>query len=353
LAVNLARIAQELQCPLDSGYGDINVERLADPQDADGKSITFVSDKKYLPLAEQSKACAIIVKKGRPIAGKVCLEVDDPYVGFAKTALLFEDRSPLFDGPIHPTAVIHASARVHETVYIGPYSVIGKECVIGKGSLIGAQCVIENKTVVGEGCRIDSGAIIRRDCVIGNRVIIQSGAVIGGEGFGNARDGKQWIRIPSQGAVIIGDDTEIGANATIDRGTLGSTIIGTGVKIDNLVMVAHNVVIGDNTAIAAQAGISGSTRIGNRVIIGGQAGFAGHIEIGDDAFIGAQSGVGKNVDKSGKMTGAPCRDLMTMRRIEACQMRLPELLKEVKRLRAEIDGLKDETKNRQSGKDRE
>lgn len=338
--MNLKRIADLLGCALDSKDADILIERIAPPEDADSRSITFVSDPKYQPLAEKSVACAVIVRPGCLMRGKILLEVQDPYLAFAKVAQLFEDRSPLFEGPIHPTASIHPTARLHETVFIGPYSVVGEGVSIGKGTIVGAQCVIENNTVIGEDCRIDSGAIIRRQCAIGNRVIIQSGAVIGGEGFGNAREGDRYVRIPSFGSVVIGDDAEIGANVTVDRGTLVPTVIGKGVKIDNLVMIAHNVSVGENTAIVAQAGISGSTRIGKRAVLAGQAGLVGHIEIGDDAFIGAQAGVAKSVEKGAKVTGYPARDFMTMRRIEASQLQLPELLKEVKRLRAEVNTLK-------------
>jgi UDP-3-O-[3-hydroxymyristoyl] glucosamine N-acyltransferase len=338
--VELERIAQVLGCPLDSRHRGMIIERIADPQDADDRAITFVSNSKYLPLAQQSKAKAVIVAKGKVLSGKICLEVDDPYAAFAKVAQLFEDRSPLFDGPVHPTAVIHPSAAVHEAAFVGPCSVVGKKCRIGKGTVIGAHCVIENGTTVGDDCRIDSGAVIRRNCTIGSRVIIQSGAVIGGEGFGNARENGQWLRIPSFGTVVIGDDAEIGACTTVDRGTFGPTVIGKGAKLDNLIMVAHNVAIGEHTAVAAQAGISGSTRIGRRVIVGGQAGFAGHLSIGDDTFVGAQSGIGKDFEHGARISGSPARDFMTLRRAEAAQMRLPELLKEVKRLRKELDELK-------------
>ncbi|HUI93441.1 MAG TPA: UDP-3-O-(3-hydroxymyristoyl)glucosamine N-acyltransferase [Chitinivibrionales bacterium] len=338
--MELERIAQLLGCGLDGRHRGIVIERIADPQDADGRSITFVSSPKYLPFAEQSQAKVVIVAKGKPVAGKVCLEVDDPYAGFAKVAQLFEDRSPLFDGPKHPTALIHPTAIVHETAFVGPYSVVGKKCRIGKGTVIGAHCVIENGAAVGEDCRIDSGAVVRRNCKIGNRVIIQSCAVIGSEGFGNAREAGTWIRIPSFGAVVIEDGAEIGACTTIDRGTLGDTVIGAGVKLDNLIQVAHNVAIGEHTAIAAQAGISGSTKIGRRVIVGGQAGFAGHNEIGDDAFVNAQSGVAKDVAAGAKVSGSPSRDFMTLRRLEAATMRLPEALKEIKQLRKELDEIK-------------
>jgi UDP-3-O-[3-hydroxymyristoyl] glucosamine N-acyltransferase len=338
--VKLSRIAAELGCVSAPGLADIDISGIADPKDATGRMLTFVSNPKYQALAEQSNACAVITGKGRPVAGKISLEVDDPYAGFAKIALLFEDRALLFGDRLHPTAVIHSSAIVHETAHVGPHSVIGKGCRIGKGTVVGANCVIENGTVVGDDCRIDSGAVVRRNCTIGNRVIIQSCAVIGGEGFGNAREGDRWLRIPSFGTVVIEDDAEIGACTTIDRGTFGPTVIGKGVKLDNLIMVAHNVTIGENTAVAAQTGFAGSTHIGKRVIVGGQAGFAGHIDIEDDVFIGAQAGVAKGVPAGAKFTGAPARDFMTMRRIEAAQLSLPELVKEVRRLRKELEEVK-------------
>jgi UDP-3-O-[3-hydroxymyristoyl] glucosamine N-acyltransferase len=340
--VKLSRIAQHLGCACEPAQADIDIAGIADPKSADERSITFVSSPKYLPLAQESRACAVIVGPGCTVAGKILLEVNNPYLGFAKVAQLFEDRSPLFDGPVHPSSSIHPSAIVDPTVFVGPYSVVGKECRIGRDTVLGAHCIVENNTVIGEDCRIDSGVIVRRRCVIGNRVIIQSGAVIGGEGFGNAReeDGR-WERIPSFGTVVIEDDAEIGANTTIDRGTFEPTVIGKGVKIDNLVMVAHNVTVGDHTAIAAQAGLSGSTIIGKRVMIAGQAGFAGHFAVGDDAFVGAQAGVAKAVDNGEKVTGTPARDLMAQRRVEAAQMHLPELLKEVRRLRSDFKDMKD------------
>jgi UDP-3-O-[3-hydroxymyristoyl] glucosamine N-acyltransferase len=325
----------------------IEIDRISSPENADEHSIVFLADPKFRGPVIESMARVVIVKKGEAIADKICLEVSDPYCAFAKIGQLFEDRRPIFDGPIHATANVHPSASVHESATVGPFSVIGKDCSIGQGTVIGALCVIENRARIGNNCRIDSGAVIRRECAIGNRVIIQSNAVIGSEGFGNAKEGDRWVRIPSFGNVVIGDDAEVGANTTIDRGALGPTVIGNGVKIDNLVQVAHNVSVGDNTAVAAQAGIAGSMKIGKRVMIGGQAGFAGQFEVEDDAFIGAQAGVSKAVEKGARVTGYPARDLMTMRRIEAAQQRLPELVKEVKRLRREIE----ELKNREIGGD--
>jgi UDP-3-O-[3-hydroxymyristoyl] glucosamine N-acyltransferase len=332
-----------LGCACESPFADVEISAITDPADADEHSITFVSNPRFLQPVRESKAVAVIARPQTEITGKILLAIDDPYLGFARVAQLFEDVSPLFGPGIHTSATVDPTAKVHGTTSIGPFCVVGKDCSIGKGSVLGAHCIVENGTTIGENCRIDSGAIIRRNCKIGNRVIVQSGAVIGGEGFGNAREQNgRWERIPSFGAVVIEDDAEIGANTTIDRGTFRPTIIGKGVKIDNLCMVAHNVHVGENTALAAQVGISGSTVVGKRAILAGQAGFVGHIEIGDDAFVGAQAGVAKSIGKGEKVTGTPSRSFMTMRRIEASQMQLPDLIKEVRKLRKEIENLKKE-----------
>ena len=338
--MKLSVIASSLGCEKPLGASDIEISRISSPEEADKQSITFIADPRYQEVVERSAAGAVLVRKGNSLTGKICLEVDDPYCAFAKTSQFFESQAPLFEGPIHPSACIHDSARIHETACVGPFSVIGKACVIGQGTIIGAHCVIENGSTIGSQCRIDSGAIIRKECRVSDRVIIQSGAVIGSEGFGNARENGVWIRIASFGNVIIEEGAEIGAGTMVDRGTLGSTIIGKGVKIDNLCHIAHNVEIGENCGICAQTGISGSTKIGKRVGIYGQVGMVGHIHVGDDAIIGAKAGISNNVEPKAFMTGYPARNFMTMRRIEAAQQKLPELLKEVRRLRKELEAVK-------------
>lgn len=338
--MKLREIAAILGCTVEEIPGHREIQRIASFEDADEGCVTFLSDEKYRASAEKSSAAAVIVKKGMPIAGKINLEVDDPYAGYAKVALAFEDKTPLFDESIHPSACIDPSVSIHEKVSVGPGSVIGKRCSIGARTVIGARCVIENDTVIGSDCRIDSGAVIRRQTHIADRVIIQSGAVVGSEGFGNAVENGAFVRIPCFGNVVIEDDVEIGANVTIDRGNFKPTIIRKGARIDNLVQIAHNVEIGEHTAIAAQAGISGSTTIGHHVMIGGQAGFVGHIEVGNGTLVGAKAGVSKTVPPGKKVTGYPARDFMTMRRIEAAQAQIPAMLKEVKNLRKEIEILK-------------
>jgi UDP-3-O-[3-hydroxymyristoyl] glucosamine N-acyltransferase len=339
--MKLSVIAEHIGAVLPQGCGDVEVLGVSSPESASADMVTFVSDAKYTDKAKTCAACAVIVRKGSAIPEKSCLEVDDPYVGYALVAQLFEDVSPLFGAGIHPRAAVDPSASIDKSASVGPGTVIGPNVKIGANSRIGANCVIERGVCVGESTRIDSGAVVRYDTVIGSRTVIQSGAVIGSDGFGNARDkdGK-FIRIPCFSNVVIGDDADIGACTAIDRGNIEPTVIGNGVKLDNLIQIAHNVTLGDDTAVAAQAGISGSVRVGKRVIIAGQAGFVGHIEIGDDAFVGAQAGLTKDVAPGSKVTGSPAREFMTMRKIDAACNQLPDLLREVKALRAELETLK-------------
>lgn len=335
-----SEIAKVVGAVMPQDADDKDITGLKSPESATENDIVFLSNPKLRESIESSRATVVIVKKGISITGKICLEVEDPYLGYAKVAQLFEDTLPSFCTGISPGAIIDPSAQIAESVSIGPGSVIGSNVYIGSGSIIGANCVVEKGSRIGSDCRIDSGVIIRWDTYIGNNVIIQSGVVIGSDGFGNARDGSKYVRIPCFGNVVIEDGVEIGANTTIDRGNLEPTKIGTGVKIDNLVHIAHNVSVGEDTAIVAQVGISGSTVIGKRVILAGQAGCVGHIEIGDDAFVGAKAGISKSVPARGKVTGYPARDFMTMRRIEAAQAHLPDLLKELKRIKDDILKLK-------------
>jgi UDP-3-O-[3-hydroxymyristoyl] glucosamine N-acyltransferase len=338
--MKLLRVAQIIgaQCP--DGVADLEITGISTPEKAEETDITFLSDQKYAQACESCKSKVIIVKNGITLGDKICLQVKDPYLGYALIAQQFEDHAPAFGAGIHAAAIVDPSATIHPSVSIGPCSVIGANVTVAEGTRIEANCVIEKNCTIGSLCRIDSGATIRWGCILGNRVIIQSGAVIGSDGFGNAMEGARYVRIPAFGVVVLEDDVDIGANTTIDRGNFNPTYIARGVKIDNLVHLAHNVKVGEDTAIVAQVGISGSTVVGNRVVIAGQAGFVGHIEIGDGAFIGAKAGVSKSVEPGAKITGYPARDFMTMRRIEAAQASLPSLLKEMKQLKQEIAELK-------------
>ncbi|MEO1885636.1 MAG: UDP-3-O-(3-hydroxymyristoyl)glucosamine N-acyltransferase, partial [Methylococcales bacterium] len=203
--------------------------------------------------------------------------------------------------------------------------------------------IIEENCQLGNNVEIHPNAVIHFGSQIGHRCNIWSNAVIGSYGFGNAKDGTRFVRIHQLGNAILEDDVDIGAGATIDRGAVDNTVIKRGAKIDNLVMIAHNVIIGEDTAIAAQTGISGSTKIGNRVLIAGQVGFVGHIEIGDQSFIGAQAGVSKSFPPGSKITGYPARNLMDVRRSDTAITHLPELIKKVKLLEQKIDDLTNKT----------
>ncbi|HEX3018814.1 MAG TPA: UDP-3-O-(3-hydroxymyristoyl)glucosamine N-acyltransferase [Chitinispirillaceae bacterium] len=336
----LSVVAQAIDSVVPQGAADCVISGINSPQSAAESELVFLSNDKYLSEVEKCRSGFVIVKKGKCIPGKICLEVNDPYLAYAKAAQLFEDVSPIFTDRVSPDCFIDSTAKIDPSTTVGPASVIGPGVIIGADCRIAAGCIIEKNTVIGSDCRIDSGVVIRWNTKIGNRVIIQSGAVIGSDGFGNANQGPVFVRIPCFGNVIIEDDADIGANTTIDRGNFEPTVIGKGVKLDNLIHIAHNVTVGENTAMAAQVGISGSTKIGKQVIIAGQVGTVGHIEIGDGTFIGAKAGVSKGTEPGEKITGYPARDLMTMRRIEAAQASLPALLKEVKQLKKEIENLK-------------
>jgi UDP-3-O-[3-hydroxymyristoyl] glucosamine N-acyltransferase len=330
--VRLSKIALHIGSTLAPGAADLDIQEIASLDSAGEHSITFLSNPRFAEAARACRAGAIIVKKGCRVENKVNLEVDDPYLGYAKAALLFEDTSPVFGTGVHPSAIIDSSARIAAGVSIGPGTVIGQGCAIGANTVIGANCVIERDTEIGNECRIDSGAIIRYKVRIGNRVIIQSGSVIGSDGFANAMEKGAWVRIPCFGAVIIEDDVQIGAGTTIDRGNFEPTIIHTGARLDNLIQIAHNVVVGEHTAMAAQVGVAGSTRIGKHVMVGGQAGFVNHIEVGDGVFVGAQAGVMRDIAAGTKVTGTPAHGLTHMMRMDAISAELPDLVKKLKKL---------------------
>ncbi len=338
--MKLSDIAKHLNCQTPEDSDDRNISKITSIECAEENDIIFLSDDKLKDPAKACKADVVIVKKGQTIDGKINLEVEDPYLGYAIVAQLFEERTPLFGEGVDANAIVHPTAKLHISTCVGPGTVIGKNCFVDQNTIIGANCVIENKVKIGKNCRIDSGVIVRRDCIPNNNVIIQSQTVIGSEGFGNAKDKEKFVRIPCFGKVIIEDDVEIGASVTIDRGNFQPTIIRKGVRIDNLVQIAHNVEVGENTAMAAQVGISGSTKVGKGVLLAGQAGFVGHIEIGDGAFVGAKAGVSKSIEPGQKVTGYPARDIMKTRRIEATQQYLPQMYKDLKKLKKEIEILK-------------
>lgn len=324
------------------GDGSCQIEGVAGIREARPGEIAFVANVRYAPAAAQTRASAVVVSKDwdRPCAARALLRVDNPDKAFALIAQWFAPPPVEFPPGIHPTAVVAPTARLGPNVGIGPHVVIEPETEVGEGTLVGAGCYLGHAVRIGRQCKLYPHVTIRERVRIGDRVVIHNGTVIGSDGFGytvNARGERE--KIPQIGIVEIGDDVEIGANVTIDRARFGKTRIGNGVKIDNLVQIAHNVVIGDHAVIVAQVGIAGSTEIGPHAILAGQAGVAGHLVVGEWAVVGAQAGVTKNVPPKTFVSGYPAAPHHEATRLHAHVARLPELKKKVAELEARIAAL--------------
>lgn len=341
MQVSAKEIAQFLSGIL-TGDENAIVTGLAKIEEAEKNHLTFLYLSSYEKYFSNTSASVIIVKKGfnKSRNDITYIEVDDPNKSFFKVLINFF--SPEF-----PLNGIDETAFIHSSVKLGNNCGIGKNVVIPEGCEIGDNVKIFHNTVLGPGVKIGDNTLlfqnvsIREFCIIGKRVIIHPGTVIGSDGFGFfPNEKKAYVKIPQIGNVVIEDDVEIGANCTIDRASLGSTIIKRGVKIDNLVQVAHNVLIGEDTVMSAQSGVSGSTKIGNRNIIAGQVGIVGHIELCNDVIIAAQSGVSKSITKPGQWFGYPAKEHKTALKIEAHLRNLPEYAEKIKKLEKELEELK-------------
>jgi UDP-3-O-[3-hydroxymyristoyl] glucosamine N-acyltransferase len=313
-----------------------------DLRSAQPDQISFLGNAKYEPLAQVSRAAAILVNpKDSARFSFTRIVVESPSAAFAKISALFAP-PPIRDEPgIHPSAVIAPDAVIGEGVSIQAHAVIAAGVRIGARSVVGANCFIGQESTIGDDTRLYPLVTIRERSVIGARVIIHSGAVIGSDGFGYDFDRKtgRHVKIAHTGHVQIDDDAEIGANTTIDRGRFGKTHIGEGAKIDNLVMIAHNVIIGAHSIIVSQTGISGSTSLGRYVTLAGQVGLAGHLTIGDRATITAQSGLNKDVPAGAVLAGHHAMPIRESLKLEALTRRLPELLERLKALEEKVKSL--------------
>jgi UDP-3-O-[3-hydroxymyristoyl] glucosamine N-acyltransferase len=298
LAAIVARFGGRLQ-----GDGATPIDGVAGLDRAGSGKITFLSNPKFRQKLSSTRAAAVVLAEDAAAECPVpCVVTADPYLYFARLAQFFHP-------PQRPAAGIDAAAVVRTTIpasaSIGPGAVIEAGAVIGEGAVVGAQCYIGSGSVVGADSLLHARVTVYAGCRIGPRAIVHSGVVIGADGFGFARDAdRAWVKIPQVGGVVIGSDVEIGANTTIDRGALEDTVIGDGVKLDNQIQVAHNVHIGDHTAIAGCVGIAGSTRIGKRCTIGGAAMIIGHLEIADDVHIASGTLIGKSIPRRGNYTGS-------------------------------------------------
>lgn len=318
------------------GNADVEIHGVAGIREARLGDITFVANPRYEEFLASTKASAVI---GSPqlVAGKPLIRIENPYFAYLKVLNLFaEDVAARYPRGIHETAVIDPSAELGENVAVGPFCQIGRGARLGRGTTVLAGSFIGEDVTVGENCLFYPNVTVREDTVIGDRVILQPGAVIGADGFGFAKDGSTHHKVPQIGRVVIEDDVEVGANSCVDRATTGETRVKKGSKIDNLVQIAHNVVVGENSIIAAQAGVSGSTELGRGVVLAGQAGLVGHITLGDGAVVGAQGGVTKSVPAHTTVSGYPAREHSYARRLWAHTAQLPALFKKVRELESKI-----------------
>jgi UDP-3-O-[3-hydroxymyristoyl] glucosamine N-acyltransferase len=320
-------IAKNLQGEV-VGDGNAILNSFAPANRAQPGDLTFAENEEFFARAEDSAATAVIVDKNFSSAKKILIRVPNARIAFAKAIALFfpEPEKPI---GIHPLSVIAASAQIDPTAHIGPH------CTVGERVKIGARCVLQAGNFIGDDSTLADevnlfpNVTIYPHTEIGRRVRIHAGAVIGSDGYGYVLDGGFHRKVPQIGAVIIGDDVEIGANVTIDRGALGPTVIGKGTKIDNLVQIAHNVEIGEHCLVIAQVGIAGSSKLGNYVVLAGQVGVGGHLKIGNQVTVGAQAGVMTDIPEKTTWLGAPAQPDKDFKRQVIALRRLPDLLKRI------------------------
>ena len=307
-------------------------------------AISFLSNPKYTHYIYDTKSSVVLINEDveldQPVSATL-IRVQNAYDCVAKLLQFYESMKPAKKG-IDPLASISSKATIGEDVYIGAFAVIGDGAVIGKGSQIYPHVVIGDGVTIGEKCQFYPNVTVYQGCKIGNNVTIHAGSVIGADGFGFAPNTAGYDKIPQIGIVVIEDNVEIGANTCIDRSTMGQTTIHQGVKLDNLIQVAHNCEIGENTVMSAQAGMAGSTKIGAWCMVGGQAGFSGHIQVADKTFVGAQCGVIKNTKGNGEtLIGSPAMDPKMFFKAKAMYSKLPDMYRQVAQLQRELDELKE------------
>jgi UDP-3-O-[3-hydroxymyristoyl] glucosamine N-acyltransferase len=324
--------------------GDENaaVSTFAKIEEGKKGAISFLSNPKYTHFVYETESSVVLVNDDLELGAGVkptLIRVKNAYEAVAKLLQLYESMKPKKTG-IDPLAFVSPKAQVGKDVFIGAFACIGDGAVIGDGSQVYPHAVIGDGVKLGDGCLIYPNVTIYQGCQLGNRVTIHAGSVIGADGFGFAPNVEGYEKIPQIGIVIIEDDVEIGANTCIDRSTMGQTVIHKGVKLDNLIQVAHNCEIGENTVMSAQVGIAGSTKVGSWCMFGGQVGLAGHITVGDHVNLGAQSGVPSSLKANQTLIGTPPMEPTPFFKSQAIFRRLPDMYKELSALRKEIEELK-------------
>ncbi len=324
--------------------GDVTAKVSGFSKIEEGKpgTLTFLANPKYEHYIYGTKAAIVLVNDDFQPSAHVdatLLRVPNAYAALA-SLLHFVEQTRTQKAGTDPTAFIAPSAQVGEGGYIGHFAYIGEQSVIGRGCRIYPYAYVGDNVQIGDDTTIYPHVTIYNGCVVGSRCILHAGAVIGSDGFGFAPENGTYRKIPQLGNVVLEDEVEVGANTTIDRAVMESTIIRRGVKLDNLIQIAHNVQIGENTVMASQVGISGSTKVGSHCMVGGQVGLGGHIHIGDGTQIGAQSGIISNIDAGSRVMGSPAMPLKTFFRSSIAQRKLPDMYLEIDRLSKEIEELK-------------
>jgi UDP-3-O-[3-hydroxymyristoyl] glucosamine N-acyltransferase len=323
--MKLSEIASRLGARLENGSPDTEISGVAGIEEAGEHQLTFVANRRYAGAARTTRASAVIVSEDFPAGATAVLRSKNPYLAFAR-ALEFFYQPPEYAPGIHPTAVVHPSAKIGSGAHIGPYVVIDEDVVIGDRAVILAHVVIYRGARIGKNFFAHAHAVVREHCRLGDSVLLQNGAIVGADGFGFAKDdGGKWHKIVQSGPAVLENNVEVQANACIDRASIGETHVAAGAKIDNLVQVGHGSSVGENTLLCAQVGLAGSTEVGNDVILAGQVGVAGHCKIGDGAIATAQSGIPNDVPANAVVSGYPAIDNKLWLRCVAVFNRLPEI----------------------------
>ncbi len=326
------------------GDPNIKVNTIAKIEEGKEGALSFLANPKYEHYIYDTKSSIVLVNRSFAPAGKIpatLIRVDNSYEAFASLLRLVDQARPRKKG-VHPSAVIEPTASIGADVYIGPYAYVGENVVVGDGSSLYPHVYIGDNTTLGKNCKLYPGVKVYHECVIGENCTIHAGSVIGSDGFGFApQSDSEFMKIPQLGNVILEDHVEIGSNVSIDRATMGSTIIRRGVKIDNLVQIGHNVEVGENTVMAGQTGIAGSTKIGRNCMFAGQVGIAGHLKVADGTKIGAQGGVPGDIrEENSVILGSPAIDVRMFLKSSVVFKKLPELKSKVESLEKQVEEIR-------------
>lgn len=345
MAMTLGELAERIGARL-RGDASLSVTGVATLASAGEGQVSFLANAKYHEALKSTGASAVILSEADAAAWEGnALVSANPYLAFAKASACFL-RDGGWEAGVHASAVVHETATVDRSASVGAGCVIGENAVVGANVRIGPNCTVERDVSIGPDTRIHGNVVLCHEVVIGARCILHPGVVIGADGFGQARDGEGWFKVPQLGSVRIGDDVEIGANTTVDRGALDDTVIENGVKLDNQIQVAHNVRIGAHTAIAGCTAIAGSAKIGRRCMIGGAVGIVGHLEIADDVTVLAMTLVSHSIHKAGIYSGShPIEEVGQWRRNSARLRQLDELARKVRRLEQRLRAIEGDKDN--------